>query len=105
MALPETTELFQHVDGGVYRLMCQVTNADTGEVMAVYRHLWPFEYGAYTRPMKDFNLRFRPIKRWEIMRDGPLRKFRDMDRKDARFIVTMNKRRRKAAEKMLTRRN
>jgi hypothetical protein len=99
----ETTELFQHIDGGIYRFLCEVKNADTGEPMAVYRHLWPFEYGAYTRPMKDFNLRFRPIKRWEIMRGGPIRKFRDLDRSEARFIVTTNKRNRKYAEALLTR--
>jgi hypothetical protein len=101
--LPLTTELFQHIDGGIYRFLCEVRNADTGEQMAVYRHLWPFEYGAFTRPMKDFNLRFRPIERWEILQGGPIRKFRDLERGQARFIVTMNKRRRKAAEAHLTR--
>lgn len=94
----ETTELYQHVDGGVYSFMCIVKDANTGEQMAVYCHLWPFDRHGYTRPLAEFNLRFRRIQRWELLKDGPIRKFRDMDRKDAQFIVTMNKRRRKAAE-------
>lgn len=51
---------YQHVDGGLYRLVAHARSADTERDMVVYEHLWPFDRGLWVRDREEFEARFTP---------------------------------------------
>ena len=46
---------YQHYHGGIYQLLGEVKNANDGEWMALYIHIYPFESSGYVRPLKEFS--------------------------------------------------
>ena len=89
---PPNSDLFLHVDGGLYRLWGQVKSADTGEPLVLYEHLYPFEPGFWTRSLDQFQLRFARVDaKWaQHVQDIPAHKLRQ--------IVDEHRARRRAAE-------
>ncbi len=46
---------YQHYHGGVYQLLGEVKDANSGDLLALYMHIYPFEPKAYVRPLKEFS--------------------------------------------------
>lgn len=53
----------QHYKGGLYRLIGFGKHTETGEELAFYEHLYPYNQAYYARPYEMFNdnARFRPL--------------------------------------------
>jgi len=58
---PESGELYQHVDGGIYRFVIMTKDVEDQSPRAVYEHLWPFETAVWDRPFDEWRKKFRKI--------------------------------------------
>lgn len=66
--VPAANGWFRHKYGGLYQFLA-VYVSPTDEVMAVYRHAWPFEPKLYERPLSEFAERFEPISEHAAEKD------------------------------------
>lgn len=60
-------QLLQHQYGGFYVFEGSALDTATGQTVAVYRHIWPFDMALYTRPFDEFmDGRFRPVTQQDL---------------------------------------
>ena len=85
------TRYFQHLDGGLYRLIAEAQHSDDLSKVVVYAHLWPFEPGVWVRPAAEFWQRFTPINADDVQQAL------QSNREAAQAAVTHAKQARRAA--------
>lgn len=83
---------YEHVDGGLYRMLFEGKSSEDASPVVIYEHLHPFEKGVWSRPLAEFLRRFAPI---DAARASALL---NRDPEAARRDVSDRKSRRKALE-------
>lgn len=66
-ALPPALGCFRHNDGGLYQFLDNGRDSRDGSPVVIYKHLWPFEQGMWSRPQAEWASRFTPISEAEVL--------------------------------------
>lgn len=85
-------QLFQHIDGGIYKFEKSVWFADDDDELVIYTHIWPFPVIESARRADEFLAKFNPIK------EGDLAKAQETAREEFQLKIREHKAKRRSNE-------